>query len=179
MRLSLGLMILLTLYGCSSVQNKVFNLNTNRDFIVDAPDNLDFPLLCQRLALIAEMNFLDNTPPPQTDKAKQDSSCRFNSTESQSGYSFAFAYTSSDEQGYSSANKAYPSHTTYAKQSIDLIAKQHINKVSITLKASNQEAPFNKLSQLIEKMLLQEYKPYYELDGGTVRTTSRDRESNY
>jgi len=166
------------LLGCSSVQNQVFNLDTSQDFTLEGSSSPEFSILCEQLAVIAYMNFLDSVPAPNTTQVDSDNSCTFTHAESEAGYSFAFTYTPSEEQGYADSSKNYPSKTAYKKKTIELSAHNHPSSVEILLQANNQDNIFDKLSYLVDKLLTQEYKHYYT-PNKVVRAPRRSRDSSY
>lgn len=151
--------IVFCLSGCSSVQQKIFDLENTQDFSLENSEPLKFDLLCEQLSVIAYMNLLDNLPTP--DLSKQNQSCQFVNSEPNTGYSFAFTYNSSEDEGYSGSTQTYPSKSAHSKKTIELSATQLTNSVEISLKSTNHDKTFNKLSFLINKLLKQEYNAYY------------------
>jgi hypothetical protein len=163
------------LLGCSSVQNQTFNLDISQDFTLEASDSLEFSLLCEQLSVIAYMNFLDSTPAPEMTQGDSDKSCTFTHSESDAGYSFAFAYNTSEDQGYDNSTKRYPSKTSYMTKTIELSAYSKPNSVNILLQANNQDRTFEKLSYLVDKLLIQEYSRYYT----TTQLQKKTSQSSY
>ncbi len=167
------------LLGCSSVQNQAFNLDTSQDFTLEGSSSPEFSILCEQLAVIAYMNFLDSVPAPDTTQVDSDNSCTFTHAESEAGYSFAFAYTPSEEQGYENSAKSYPSKTAYMTKTVELSAHNHSHSVEIVLQANNQDNIFDKLSYLVDKLLTQEYSLYYTPAKVVTKPPKRERDSSY
>ena len=153
--------------GCSSVQNKVFSLNTEQDYRLESSDSLKFSLLCEQLGVIAYMNLLEKAP--DIPKEASDESCHYISSESYSGYSFAFIYNTSEDRNYSESHQGYSNETAYSKKIIELSAHNNLDNIEILLKTSNQDKAFSKLSFLVDKLLKQEYKNYYTSNLSTAQ----------
>lgn len=164
-------LIYIALLGCSSVQNQTFNLDTGQDFTLEASDSLEFTLLCEKLSVIAYMNFLDSAPAPEITQADSDRSCTFARSESEAGYSFAFTYNTYEDQGDDNSAKRYPSKASYRTKTVELSAYNNPNSIDISLQANNQDRVFEKLSYLVDKLLTQEYSRYYTATKSQTKTS--------
>ncbi|WP_438466059.1 hypothetical protein [Marinomonas sp. PE14-40] len=151
----------ITFLGCSSVQHQAFSLNTNQDFKLEEATELEFSTLCEQLSVIAFMNLLDKDSINLANHDEEETRCSFSGSQTHSGYSFGFTYQSSDDTEYAYSDDKYLNKASYTKSKLELNALKTNDSIDIYIKASNQDQAFEKLTFLVDKLLLQEYRQYY------------------
>ena len=179
MRITIIFLTFVSLIGCSSTQNKLFNLDIKSGFTLETPSEFEFSTLCEQLSVIAYMNLLDAIPEKDLDHKDANKHCAFSSTETHSGYSFGFTYNSQNEQEYPDSANHYPNKKLYSKSTIELNAINKDDSVHIYIKANNQDNTFKKLSYLVDKLLTQDYDDYYSSSENETKTSKKSANYSY